>query len=315
MSIRRLMITGASGFIGSWALKYLVDTRRYGEILAVGRSAKSEMPSPCEFRSLDLLDPEATHRLVADYQPTHLLHLAGVTGAKPLETLIRGNVLTTANLYRAVAAADHSPQRIVEAGTAARYGRVPPEELPVDEARPPRPLTDYGLSKYCQELVARKYSDAAGLSIVRACIFNSVGPGQPLHLVPMTFIAQLKTDGEKLLAGDVDARRDFVDVRDVARALAALLEGGEAGAMYNVGSGRDYSIAQVLQQLEAISGITRPLQIEQSRIQKGETSVIRADISRITKAVGWRPHIALEDSLRAMWQHREAGEDLRDDAP
>jgi len=144
-----------------------------------------------------------------------------------------------------------------------------------------------------------------GLKIIRARIFNLLGPGQPEHLVPMTFIRQLRNcragEADRLKVGNLDTRRDFVDVRDVAAAFEALLDRGEGGQAYNVGSGTDVSIREVIESVFRLAGFSVPLETDPSRFRRADVPCVRADVTKISASTGWRARISLDESLQTMW--------------
>jgi GDP-4-dehydro-6-deoxy-D-mannose reductase len=302
---QRLLVTGATGFIGSWTLRYWED--RYPNIETW---ATSEKPNPqnlyaSEYRQVDLCDLVAVREVVLQCQPSQVIHLAGLVGKAGLEEYIRLNVVGTKNLYNALAEIEHpSDLRIIQASSASIYGLVQPEELPISEEQPLRPVASYGLSKAAQDLLAVSVGHSIGLKIIRACIFNTLGPGQVDGLVPMVFIRQLMNSKAGLLnplkVGNTETRRDFVDVRDIVAAFDVLLHYGEPGHVYNVASGEDISIQEIIDQLSRIVGIELNIKKSADRISCFDVPSIRADITKIYKKTGWRPKITFPKSLEDM---------------
>ncbi|UCD52989.1 MAG: GDP-mannose 4,6-dehydratase [Phycisphaerales bacterium] len=306
MSAHRLLITGASGFVGRWTLEHWREAYPAAEIWATSDqdSFADDRADRCSV--LDLRDGEAVKTLVQTCRPTHVIHLAGIVGNASLERHLSVNVLGTENLYQALADMGNSSElRIVQAGTAAMYGRVQPEELPIKEGHPFRPLTAYAVSKMTQDYLAALFWRARGLSVIRARIFNLLGPGQSEHLVPATFIKQLRSlqDGQPLQVGNLRARRDFVDVRDVAEALGRLLMGGRPGGAYNVASGASVAIGDLLDELLALSGLNDISIVEvTSRVRANDVPDVYADTTAIAEAVQWRPRISMHQALKDMWK-------------
>jgi GDP-4-dehydro-6-deoxy-D-mannose reductase len=307
----RILVTGATGFVGLWTLRRLRDARPDAEVWATSeRPDPGNLPAP-HYRQLDLRDETAVRALVRDCRPTGVIHLASLISGVDLEAYLSVNVLGTGRLYDALAAEGPDGLRIVQVGSAAMYGAIRDDELPVREEQPLRPVTPYAVSKVAQEYLATSAGLSQGLAIVRARIFNLLGPGQPAGLVPMTFVRQLAEvrsgAAERLRVGLVTARRDFVDVRDAVRALDLLLSRGDAGLAYNVASGRDASVQEIIDELLALTGIEVPIEVEASRLRPVDVPVVRADVSRIANAVGWEPEIGLRESLEAMWSETEDG--------
>ena len=302
-----LLITGATGFVGTWALEDLRRHRPDAEVWAT-----SEQPTPPAghqgpYRQVDLGDMEGVRTLIRDCRPAGVLHLAGAIAGGDVERLTAVNAGGSERLYRALA--DVLPQdsvRVVQASSAAVYGPVPGAELPVGEDRPLHPVSPYAISKAAQERVSIAAGEADGLHVVRARIFNLLGPRQPVRLVPMCFLDQLREirrgdAAARLQVGNLRARRDFVDVRDVVQALLALLDHGAAGAAYNVASGEEVEIGVVLAALQDLAGLDVPVEVDPALLGVRGEDRSRADVSRILDQTGWRPVISLDASLRAMW--------------
>jgi GDP-4-dehydro-6-deoxy-D-mannose reductase len=304
MTYDRVLVTGATGFVGAWTLRHLRESHPVTELWAT-----SERPDPgglaCDhYRKVDLRDRGAVRALVGESRPTGVVHLASLIGGADLDLYLDVNVVGTARLYGALSAAGLTDTRIVQVGSAAMYGVIGDGDLPVPEKQPLRPVTAYAVSKVAQEYVALSMSAGSGLPIALARIFNLLGPGQPEGLVPMTFVRQLagvrEGGADRLNVGLVTARRDFVDVRDAVGALDAILERGEVGSVYNVASGRDVSVREVIDELLSVAGVDVPVEIEDARLREIDVPVMRADISKI-KELGWEPRIGLRESLESMW--------------
>ena len=309
MTGRRLLVTGASGFLGSWTLGHWRAAHPDVELWATDCRPEPPQSIADRFVQVDLKDPQAVQRLIREARPDGVIHLAGLVGRASLTEHLLANVVGTDNLYTALAECDPSPDlRIVQASSAATYGLVRPDDLPISEEQPRRPLTPYALSKAAQDDLAVALGRTRGLHIVRACIFNILGPGQPDVLVPMTFVKQLVAvrDGLAggLKVGDTTPRRDFVDARDVAAAFDVLSERGRAGELYNIASGTDVSIAEVIKELFAVAGFPARVEVDSERMRPLDVPCVRADISRITTETAWRAKISLRDSLEAMWLAR-----------
>lgn len=283
MEAERALITGGTGFIGPQLERELVDNGFEGT--AVGRS------------SGDVTDPQAMRRLVAEVRPTHVFHLAGVREGE-LDELLRINVWGTVNLLAAVAA-EAPAARVLVAGSAAEYGETTRE--PVGEDHPLQPVTDYGVAKAAQELAAAAVAARRGLHLTRVRLFNVLGPGEPTSFVASAIAGRIAaiqagTARPPLRTGDLSTRRDFVDVRDVARALRLAAARGDAGAVYNVCSGTATPIGRLVEELLAVAGLDIPVDptpepaVLNVRGQAGTADLLRA-------ATGWEPEHSLRDSL------------------
>jgi GDP-4-dehydro-6-deoxy-D-mannose reductase len=283
METERALITGGTGFIGLQLERELVDDGF--EVTAVGRS------------SGDVTDPQAMRRLVAEVRPTHVFHLAGIRDGE-LDELLRINVCGTVNVLEAVAAAAPAA-RVLVAGSAAEYGETTRE--PVGEDHPLQPVTDYGVAKTAQELAAAAVAARRGLHLTRVRLFNLLGPGEPTSFVASAIAGRIAaiqagTARPPLRTGDLSTRRDFVDVRDVARALRFAATRGDAGAVYNVCSGRATPIRRLVEELLAVAGLDIAVE------SNPEPAVLNVrghagSAERLRAATGWEPKRSLRDSL------------------
>lgn len=306
MRNRRLLVTGAAGFIGGWILRHWSKARPEVELWATDRVPLAADTGAAYYRQCDLSDMGSVNRLVEACRPDQVIHLAGTTGAGSLSDHVQANLLASESLYRALG---EIPSRtavtILQPGSAAQYGRVESDELPVTEAQPMRPVSAYGISKTAQEHLARALSMQYGLQTIFVRMFNVVGPGQPEHLIPMEFIQKLKAilggEAGPLRVGDMSPRRDFVDVRDVASAYDAVLARGIAGEVYNVASGRDLSVREVIEMLLHVAGATGTVKVETTTGRPLDVLHVRADISKIQSHTGWQPFISFRTSLEDTW--------------
>ncbi len=302
----RLLVTGVPGFVGSWTWRHWQEAHQGVKLYATSNLSRPEDIPVDRHHQLDLCDYDAVRNLIDVIRPTQIIHLAGLVGSDNLADNLSVNVVGTDNLYRAVIDANLASEcKIVQVGSAAIYGHIEPDEIPLTESQQLRPLSPYAISKAAQDQLARARFLTDGLRIVRARVFNLLGPGQPDCLVPMAFVLQLKQcqDGsaECLEVGNIETTRDFVDVRDVAEAFDALLRHGRDGEAYNVGSGQDISIREIIERIMAVSDVTVPIKSRPARIRRADVPRVQADITKITSDTGWQPRRMLDESLADMW--------------
>jgi GDP-4-dehydro-6-deoxy-D-mannose reductase len=192
------------------------------------------------------------------------------------------------------------------------YGAVSPDELPVDENTQLEPRNPYGVSKVAQDLLARQYYLSHGVDVVRARAFNHLGPRQSPQFVAANFarqIAEAEAGLRKpvIRVGNLQAQRDFTDVVDVVQAYALLMERGQSGEAYNIGSGQPRSVQNVLDDLLAMSSVQVCVERDPVRMRPSDVPVIYADISKLQRDTGWQPAISFEESLaRVLAYWREA---------
>ena len=309
MTADRLLITGATGFVGTWMLRHWRKTHPNIEIWATSHQPDHPGNLADHYAVLDLMDNDAVNAFVRRSQPTQVIHLAGLVANASLEEHLAVNVVGTEHLYQAIAGlADAKNISIVQAGTAAIYGPILPTELPITEENPFRPLTPYALSKTTQDHLAAQYWRTDELKTIRARIFNLLGPGQPETLVPAAFLKRLANlqPGETLRVGNLTTRRDFVDVRDVARAFDGLIQMGQPGKAYNIGSGASVPIRDLLNELISLAEIPDVV-IEENSTPRRKVDVpdVCADITAIKEDIDWSPEISLPESLEAMLKEEQ----------
>ncbi len=296
----RALVTGDSGFVGSWLRAHLEEMG--DEVLTPGED-------------FDVTDPATTDRALVAAHPDAVYHLAGLAHVghsweEPL-AFFETNAMGTLHILDAARRCQPVP-RVLVVSSAEVYGAVQPDELPLVERSPLRPVSPYAMSKAAAEMVGVQAHLGWGVPVMRARPFNHLGPGQaPTFAVPALagrILEARRTGSSVLRTGNLSARRDFTDVRDVVRAYRLLIEKGEPGAVYNVCSGRDVPIESVVKDLMAISGSDLRMELDPDLTRPVDVPVLRGDATLIEAATGWRPTVPLEESLRAVLESlRESG--------
>lgn len=282
-------MTGSEGFVGHWLIEHLRDQ---GDEV---RGLDTEV---------DVTDPTALKEVVVDTSPATICHLAARTSVAESWGSTRAtyevNTIGTANLLDAAAACRPRP-RVLVVSSSEVYGRVIPEELPLSEDRSLAPVSPYAASKAAAEMVAIQAWLGRGLEVLRARPFNHTGPGQTNSFVVPALAEQVaravSTGADELRTGNLEARRDITDVRDVVRAYRLLLLDGKPGEVYNVCSGRSVSIKEVAERLLALAGVKLAIAVDPERVRPVDIPELRGDPSRIEAATGWKPEINLDSTL------------------
>lgn len=303
------LVTGATGFVG----RHVLDALKCGacgrapaesKVVVLGRRCPEGWPLD-DFAASDLTSPGELHSVIQRISPDVVIHTAGRTPPAPDDELFRSNFWATIHLLAALRSTKR-PARIVLSGSAAELGPVDPEHLPVDESYPGYPRGAYGRSKLMA--TSAGLAERSPLEVMVARVFNPIGPGTPVTQAFGRFADRLTdpdADPLSLVVGDLDTSRDFIDVRDVARAMIALALEGHAGLVYNVGTGRSRRVGDGLERLKQLSGRAVHVSVDPALQSRRGPVDSRANIDRILTHTNWRPEISWEQSLDDLW--REVG--------
>ena len=300
----RVLVTGANGFVGRYlcmALKARGHT--------VVRAGHTQAPIDDDLLALDLRDLKNIAGIVNAAKPDAIAHLAAqafvpASLADPLDTYAT-NAGGTARLLEAVRAADvarGTSMRVLVVGSADVYGSQPPNAYPLTEQCAPNPTNPYAASKVAGEAYALAAAQSYGTEVVMTRAFNHIGPGQDERFVVASFALQIAriAAGDKplLQVGNLDAQRDFLDVRDVAAAYVLLLEKrGDAGAIYNISSGRAVPIREVLRRLITISRVAVEIHDDPDLMRPSDIALSLGSAAKLQAATGWAPTYTLDASL------------------
>lgn len=288
---KRLLVTGLSGFVGT-RLQETVGAPWH--LMKVPR--------------VDLREPGALDRFLADGPPDAVIHLAGQTFVPqafrdPSGTL-QVNVLGTLNLLESLKRCGFAGAFLfVSSGDV--YGQVSEELLPITEDLLPRPRNPYGVSKVAAELLCQQWSFAEPWRMMVARPFNHIGAGQKADFVVPAVarqIARIRHGLQEAVieVGDIDVTRDFLDVRDVLSAYAGLLDQGCNGEVYNVCSGREYRVRGLIGQMAKLAGVDLEIRQDPQRLRRAEQRRVCGSHAKLRAQTGWEPAYAMEQTLQAV---------------
>ena len=309
----KVLITGICGFVGGYLYRYLAKA---GHTVCGTRLEGERIPEflkDTEIHVLDLTHKEAVGDVLRASRPDAVCHLAAQSSValswKDPALTWQVNVIGTIHLLEGVRALGLHP-RILLIGSSEEYGKVESYEFPPSEFHPLRPANPYAASKAGQEMLGKLYTEAYGMEIVMVRAFNHTGPGQtPAFVIPdfAKRIAMMEKGRmpKELLVGNLDAVRDFSDVRDIVRGYAMLLEQGKAGEAYNIGSGQGYAIKDLLDRLLAMTEEAITVSPDPERMRPSDVPVLVGDIGKIREQIGWEPEIPMDKTLRdvlAYWR-------------
>jgi GDP-4-dehydro-6-deoxy-D-mannose reductase len=309
------LITGISGFVGPYLARELVAHGVAVHGLGLHPAEPAVAESGASYHRLDLLDAAATRRCVDEIQPDLVFHLAALASpsmswSDPAR-FFTNNTVGQINLLEAVRAVVPASRVLVVASSEV-YGIPAPSEIPTNEDVPLRPRSPYAASKAAQDLLAYQYHAGFGLNVIRVRPFNHLGPGQSDTYVAAAFASQIARieaglQPPEVHVGNLAARRDFTDVRDIVRAYWLALTKGEPGAVYNVGSGHPQSIQLILDRLRDLARVPVEVHVDPARLQPIDLPVTCCDASRLQAVTGWKPQIPFNQTIEDIlndWRER-----------
>ena len=316
----KILITGVTGFVGSHLAEYCLSLDQQVEVIGTCRWRSrreniEHLEDAINLYECDLRDASSVKTLLADIQPERIFHLAAQSYVpsswnSPGET-ITTNVIGQLNIFEAMRETN-STASIQIAGSSEEYGLVHPEEAPITEKNPLRPLSPYAVSKVAQDMLAYQYFQSYGLRVVRTRAFNHTGPRRGDVFVTSNFAKQIAEieAGQRppvIHVGDLNPKRDFTDVRDIVRAYWLSLEHCSLGEVYNVASGKAYRIKEVLKILLDNSEQDIEVVEDPERLRPSDVPLLLGDNSRFCKATGWIPEIPFEQTAKDLldyWRER-----------
>jgi GDP-4-dehydro-6-deoxy-D-mannose reductase len=316
--MRRVLVTGVTGFAGSHLVDYMLE-RGDCEIFGIQRWRSptgniEHFADRITLLECDLRDASSTRDTLEQVRPEWIFHLAAqsfvpTSWSAPTESLTT-NILGQVNIFEAVRRLELRC-RIQLACSSEEYGMVHPSEIPIRETNPLRPLSPYAVSKVAQDLLGYQYWMSWKVDSVRTRGFNHEGPRRGPVFVASDFAKQI-ADIEKsrkpplLQVGNLDARRDFTDVRDMVRGYWLALEKCEPGEVYNICTGTAWSIRNVLDHLLSLTTARIEVRQDPARLRPSDVPILLGDSSKFVQATGWRPTIPFEQTLRDMLEYWRA---------
>lgn len=305
----KALVTGISGFVGSHMAEYLLQQKV--EVIGTIRQRSrmdhiKHLLQHIELVECELRDPFSVENLIRETKPDLIFHLAAqsfvpTSWNSPMDT-IHNNISGQVNILEAVRLLNLDC-KIQVACSSEEYGHVEPHEVPIKETNPLRPLSPYAVSKVAQDYLGYQYYKSYGLHIVPTRTFNHTGPRRGENFVTSNFAKQIAEieSGKKppvLYVGNLQAKRDFTDVRDVVRAYWLALEKGEPGVTYNIASGKCCTIQEMLNNLLSYSKINIEINQDPSRLRPSDVEILLGDYTKFHRQTGWKPEIPFEQTMK-----------------
>ncbi|MGD0697450.1 MAG: GDP-mannose 4,6-dehydratase [Terriglobia bacterium] len=305
----RILITGITGFVGSHLAELFLNRGGVQVFGAVRWRSKMANILHIEDRltlvECDIKDGLSVRKMIEQIMPDQIYHLAAqsfvpTSWHAPTET-ISTNILGTLNVFEAVRALGINP-KILVACTSEEYGMVYEHELPVTEENQLRPMSPYAVSKASADLLSYQYYMSYKLPIVRTRAFNHTGPRRGEVFASSNFakqIAEIEVGKRPAVVhvGNLKARRDFTDVRDIVQGYSLALEKGVPGEAYVLASGKSYAIQEILQMLLGLAGVKVEIQEEPARMRPSDVPHLLGDAGKFREQTGWTPQIPLKKTL------------------
>jgi GDP-4-dehydro-6-deoxy-D-mannose reductase len=301
--MKKVLITGASGFVGSHLIDLLSqkDYELYGTVFG---NPAAELAGVQTF-AVDLNNSDATSNIVSQIRPDWVFHLAAQSSPAASfgdgNQTLTNNVVAQANLLDALV--KHNVQaRVLIVGSAEEYGKVEETDLPIDEQCPLRPMSPYAVSKIAQDFMGLQYYLSYGLECVRVRPFNHVGERQaPVFVLPAFAkqVALIEAGKQEpvMMVGNLSATRDFTDVKDMVAAYELALLHGQAGDVYNLGSGNEIAIEDLLTMLLEQSTASIVIKQDPARMQKSDVPRLKANNQKFSQLTGWKTEISFSDTV------------------
>ena len=314
----KALITGISGFVGSHLAELLLEKGYEVHGTIRWRSKRDNIQhieDKLYLHECDIKDASSVRNTIISSMPRYIFHLAAqsfvhTSWAAPAETILT-NIQGQLNVLETMRDIDW-PCRCLVVGSSEEYGKVTEDELPITEKNALRPMSPYGVSKVAQDLLAYQYFQSFGTDLVRTRAFNHTGPRRGEVFVTSNFAKQIvEIEAGKrepvMMVGNLEAQRDFSDVRDVVRAYLLAIDKCESGEVYNICSGRSLKIREVLDMLLSISKVKVEIKQDPGRLRPSDVMILRGSFEKFHKTTGWLPEIAFEQTLKDLldfWRGR-----------
>lgn len=301
----KALIIGGGGFVGPYLVEHLAKDLGY-EVIVTKTEREVLSLSDAVIENLDILDMEQIVSLLQKIRPDYIFHLAAQSSVsvswKNPGLTIDVNIKGSVNVLDAIRKLDYRP-RVLLIGSGEEYGHIKEGECPIVEDNTLRPGNIYAATKSCQNMIGRIYSEAYDMDVMMVRAFNHIGPNQMPLFVVADFCKQV-AEIEKglrepvMYVGNLSAKRDFTDVRDVVRAYGLLVQKGQKGETYNVGRGNALSIREILDKILALSTKSIEVKVDAEKLRPVDVPIIEPDVTKINEATGWTPEISLDTTLK-----------------
>lgn len=300
----KALIVGGAGFVGNYLINHLRNDCKWS-VYVTKMQNENIVDKDIQVFDINILNKDEIVTLLNKIKPDYIFHLAAqssvaVSWKNPALT-IDVNIKGSVNLLDAIRELNYKP-KILLIGSGEEYGHIKEEETPIKENNATRPGNIYAATKVAQNLIGKIYSDAYNMDIIMVRAFNHIGPNQSPIFVVADFCKQV-AEIEKGLkepiikVGNLSAKRDFTDVRDVVRAYSSIIQKGKSGETYNVGSGYAIAIEDILKMILSMSDANISVEIDKNKLRPVDVPIIEADITKLSETTGWQKQIKVEETV------------------
>ena len=309
----KALIIGAAGFVGGYLADHLRGDLGWSVCVTKMPQETCEIEE-AEIYDLDILEKDAVKELFEKTAPDYIFHLAAQSSVavswKRPELTVDVNVKGCVNVLEAAKELQKKP-RILLIGSSEEYGPSLSEENPVNENQPLRPGNIYAATKACQGMLGSIYAKAYQMDVMMVRAFNHIGPKQAPMFVVSDFCKQVAEiekglKGPVMYVGNLSAKRDFTDVRDIVRAYSVLIQKGCAGETYNVGSGHAIAIQELLDEILKLSMKEIRVETDPQKLRPVDVPVVEADVTKLVSETGWKRKYELKDTLKDILEYWRA---------
>ena len=302
--MKKGLVIGVAGFVGNYLLQEMHNSGM--ECYATKLAHETFENANAKVYDLDIMNKDDIVALLMEVRPDYIFHLAaqssvGLAWKNPGLT-VDVNIKGSLNVMDAIRELYYKP-KVLLIGSGEEYGHIRPGETPITEMNLLRPGNIYAATKACQNMIGNIYAKAYDMDLMMVRAFNHIGPGQAPMFVVSDFCKQV-AEIEKGLrepvmkVGNLAAKRDFTDVRDVVKAYVKLIQAGVSGETYNVGSGDAKAIQDILDTIVSMSDCNIRVEIDPNKLRPVDVPIIEADITKLNQLTGWKPEISLKQTIR-----------------
>lgn len=300
----KAMIIGGAGFVGAYLTRHLHDDLKWEVV--VTKMPQEQIKANVKVVNLNILESDKVVSLLQEEKPDYIFHLAAQSSVavswKNPGLTVDVNIKGAVNVLEAVRIME-KPARVLLIGSGEEYGHILPEESPIKETNHVRPGNIYAATKACQNMLGAIYAEAYQMDVMMVRAFNHIGPNQAPIFVVADFckqVAEMEAGMREpvMQVGNLSAKRDFTDVRDVVRAYGLLVQYGKAGETYNVGSGQAIAIEQILQMIVSKSALDIQIEIDPEKLRPVDVPIIEANTQKLVQMTGWKREISLEQTIQ-----------------